>query len=111
MRESISSNKRGVIAQMALSQRFLALVVLLPLSFLVMFTTLETFLSHHESEVGQEAVDYALCLLEASPGKTCKSSDSIRAQTMIVMLLMIYMAAFSFLLVVYSFIPAPAVRV
>ena len=111
MRASISSNERGIIAQMALSRRFLVLVVFIPFSFLVMFTALEAFLIHQENNVGDDAAEYAFCLLNASPGKTCSSSSNVRGQAAIVILLMIYMATFSILLVVYSFIPAPAIRV
>ena len=108
----MSSDERGRIAQVALSRRFLVLVVFIPISFLVMFTTVETFLTYEEFKVEKDAAEYASCIFfGAPPGETCSSGSSIRAYVAMVIIFMVYLAAFSILLVLYSFIPTPAIRV
>lgn len=71
-----------------------------------MFTLVETFISQEEKSLANDAFIFAVCKL--SDGETCSNSSSMRVYVAIVVFESIYLAAFSVLLVVYSFIPTPA---
>lgn len=109
---TISSDTSRTIDEMALSRRFFMLVVFIPLSFLMMFTAVETYLTYQESKVARDAEDYATCLFfNPAREQTCSSSSNVRGHVAIIIIFMVYMATFSFLLVLYSFIPQPALRI
>ena len=62
--------------------------------------------------VEKDAEEYATCLFFDAPlGEPCSSSSNVRGHVALIIIFMVYSAAFSFLLVLYSFIPSPAIRV
>ena len=103
-----SSNKTS-LAQVALSRRFLILAVIMPLSFLMMFTVLGTYQTFQDDKIVDGLLDYGYCRTFVEHlGKACASSDSVRGLTVVIIIQPIYYSFFSSLIVVYSSIPAPA---
>lgn len=77
--------------------------------FLVTFTILQTFLSYAVKTLYSDTIAFVVCkVLDEPQGKTCSSSTSMRMYICLMAVLAIYLVSFSILLVVYSFIPAPA---
>ena len=104
----MSSNKTS-LAQVALSRRFLILAVIMPLSFLMMYTVLGTYQTFQDDNIVRGVVDFVYCrLTDERLGKACVSSDSVRGLTVVIIMQQIYNSVFSSLIVVYSSIPAPA---
>jgi hypothetical protein len=112
LRASLNTgNNKTNTAQLVLSYRFMILVILLPLSFLVQFTTLATFQTFYDHKLDVDVSNVLLCKRNLANGfreNSCPSTQVLRGFFGVVISQFLYFTAFSVLLVLYSTVPAPA---
>jgi hypothetical protein len=104
-----TSNSKPSLAQVALSHRFLVLAVVMPLSFVVMYTMLGTYQTFQDEEIANDIASFIRCRYTQDVfGITCVGASSVKGLLITLTILAIYYSVFSSLLVVYSSISAPA---
>jgi hypothetical protein len=102
-------------AQLAVSYRFMILVIFMPFSFLLMFLILGSYQTFHDKQMITDIGHLIECkqqflskLSKSQVSESCTSTATVRGLFAVLIAQPIYFATFSVLLVVYSTIPAPA---
>ena len=111
LRRLISTNQKAIIAQTALTKRFMIIAVMIP-STTVFYITLALVynIPSVKRKLTSDIQDYTVCLMDAgnSGGGSCSSTALMDSFAFTRILNTIIFSLFSVIFLIYYFMPSPA---